>query len=261
MMTQRGRKKRSGFKIIILFFVILFLVLNYFKVTPFHSTVMSFSVSALKTKDSVFSPFNNFFSYFSSKKSLENESDELKKQISDLKLETLSNEILKYEYKTLLQQVDKSSEDQKIAKVLFKPPYSSFNNLIISSQKDISIGEKVFYQNIILGEVVEINSQEAIVKLYSSSGHKSVSKLNNGNEFEVVGKGSGQYEMVLPKDVEILENDPVIYPAEEIVLFGIINTIFATEDDLFNKVLFNIPVDFADINYVQVGKPVNILEE
>jgi hypothetical protein len=190
MMTQRGRKKRSGFKIIILFFVILFLVLNYFKVTPFHSTVMSFSVSALKTKDSVFSPFNNFF-----------------------------------------------------------------------SQKDISIGEKVFYQNIILGEVVEINSQEAIVKLYSSSGHKSVSKLNNGNEFEVVGKGSGQYEMVLPKDVEILENDPVIYPAEEIVLFGIINTIFATEDDLFNKVLFNIPVDFADINYVQVGKPVNILEE
>ena len=167
---------------------------------------------------------------------------------------------MKTEYQSLLKQSNKD-ENEIIAKVVFKPPFSSFNNLIISNDSGtITEGQKIYYQNVILGEVVDVSDEFATVKLFSASGNSSIAKLTNGNEVEVVGRGTGQYEIILPKEVDVSENDPIIYPENEIVLFGLVNKVFATEDDLFNKVLFNIPIDFARVNYVRVGAPLDILE-
>jgi len=219
-----------------------------------------FSSPIIKTRDLALKPFNNFFSYFDSKKELENTNDDLRKEISNLKIEVLSSIILKTEYQSLLKQSNKD-ENEIIAKVVFKPPFSSFNNLIISNDSGtITEGQKIYYQNVILGEVVDVSDEFATVKLFSASGNSSIAKLTNGNEVEVVGRGTGQYEIILPKEVDVSENDPIIYPENEIVLFGLVNKVFATEDDLFNKVLFNIPIDFARVNYVRVGAPLDILE-
>ena len=261
--TPRSKRKRkSVFKLVLLVLFILFLILNYFKWQPFHSILFPLSGSVLKTKEVVLSPFANVFSYFDSKKRLEEEKDKLKKEVTDLKMQALSFEILKFEYKNLKNQFDdKNGSSVEIGKIILKPPFSGFDNLVIGGEFDESkIGQKVFYRNIILGEIVEVRGDNAIVRLYSASGNSSSAKLKDGNLFEVVGKGYGQYEMTLPKDIEIEEGDPLIYPDNEVALFGIVNKVFSTDDDLFNKVLFNIPIDFAEINYVRIGYPLNILE-
>jgi cell shape-determining protein MreC len=148
-----------------------------------------------------------------------------------------------------------------MAKVVFKPPFSSFNNLILSGSFDQSkVGQKIFYRNIVLGEIFEVKNNTAVVKLFSASGNVTPAELVSGEQFEVHGKGTGRYEMVLPKAIEIEEGDSIVYPHEKIVLFGFVNKVFSTEDDLFNKILFNIPVDFADLNYVRVGEPLDIFE-
>jgi cell shape-determining protein MreC len=247
---QRSRKeKKSVFKITILVLFILFLVLNFFKWQPLNSVILSVSTPLLEIKEVIYKPFSGFFDYFGSKKKLNEENDILKKENSNLRLQVLTNILVESEYNNLIKQ--NISSELEFAKVILKPPYSSFDTMIISGNFDESkIGQKVFFQNIILGEVVEVRQNTAIIKLYSASSNKTVAKLTNGNQFEVIGKGSGQYEMILPKDAVIKEGDPIIYPDENIVLFGAINKITSTEDELFQKVLFNIPVDFKDINYV-----------
>jgi cell shape-determining protein MreC len=247
---QRSRKeKKSVFKITLLILFVVFLALNFFKWQPLNSFVLSVSNPLLELKENIYKPFSGFFDYFGSKNKLNKEVESLKKENSNLRLQVLTNIIVESEYNNLIKQ--NLSSEIEIAKVILKPPYSSFDTMIISGNFDESkIGQKVFFQNIILGEVVEVRQNTAIIKLYSASSNKTVAKLTNGNQFEVIGKGSGQYEMILPKDAVIKEGDPIIYPDENIVLFGAINKITSTEDELFQKVLFNIPVDFKDINYV-----------
>lgn len=263
---QRSRKKGGrGFKFFITFLFVLFLVFNYFKWTPFHNFVLNISSPVFKVKDVALSPFDNLFSYFKSKKELEKRNEELEKEISNLKIEFLSSEILKYEYQSLVNQGLENKEDSEtqieLAKVILKPPFSSFDNLLISGDfSENIIGEKVFYRNIFIGEIKDIKNRTAVIQMASASGNKTPAKLKDGKMFEVVGRGSGQYEMTLPKDVEVKEGDPIIYPEEDVVLFGIVNKVFATEDDLFNKVLFNLPVDFSDLNYLQIGEPFDILD-
>jgi len=259
---QRSRKKKGGiFKFFILLFVVVFAILNYFNWRPLHSVTLVVSGPILKVKETILYPLNSFFSYFSSKKELENKNKELEKNISSLKIEVLSNVILKNEYKGLLNQINSGEGSVDVAKVILKPPFSSFDNLIISGDFDESeINKKVYYRNIIIGEIVEVSDKTAVVKMYSASGYKTPAKLLGGSQFEVIGRGSGQYEVLLPKDIDVLEGDPIIYPDNEVVIFGVVNKVFSTEDDLFNKVLFNVPVDFSEINYVRIGSALSILE-
>lgn len=259
---QSNRKgKGGGFKFVILGLFVLFLILNYFKITPFHKLTIAISGPALVIKEKALSPFDNFFAYFKSKKELEKENEELKKEVSNLNIEVLSSEILKYEYKNILNQKEEKESSVEIAKVILKSPFSSFDTLVLGGEFDDSkLGQKVFYRNIIIGEIVEVGSKMAIVKLESSSGNISTAQTKDGNQFEVLGRGNGMYEMILPKDVEVEVGDPVIYPAEEIVLYGFVNEVLNTEDDLFNRVLFNTPVDFKDLNYLRVGTPFDIAD-
>lgn len=261
-MIQRSNKpKRKLYKIVIFVLFISFLLINYFKIEPLHKITLTVTSPIFKVRDIVSKPFNNFFSYFAYKRDLEQKNEELRKENSKLKIEIISSDVLKNDYKELLKQKKDGEVEIEIAKVILKPPFSSFDSFTLSGNfDDSSIGKKVYYQNIILGEIVEASSFNAVVKLYSASGHKSVAKIKDGNQFEVVGIGGGRYEIILPKDVDIKENDPIIFPENEIVLFGVVNKISVTEDDLFNKVLFNVPIDFKDINYVRVGTSLNMLE-
>lgn len=264
---NRGRKKkRVGLKIIIVIIILLFIATNIFKWTPFHSFGLKITEPVLKIKDMTLSPFNNFFSYFKSKRDLETKNEELEKEIANLKIEVLSSQILEFEHKDLLEQVIVNSDNDlvesvEIAKVISRPPFSSFDSLLLSGNfDDTKIGQKVFYRNILLGEIVDVTPTVATVKLNSASGNTFIGRLGDGSEFEILGRGSGQYEMTLQKGVDIKQGDPIIYPEEKIVLIGIVNQVFATDDDLFNKVLFNIPINFKDLNYVRIGQPMDVLE-
>lgn len=259
---QKKRKgKGNSFKYVILFLFILFFVLNYFKITPFNKITLSVSGPALVIKEKALSPFDNFFSYFKSKKDLEEQNENLQREISDLKIEVLSSEILRYEYQSLSKQKENSDEEVEIAKVILKPPFSSFDSLVLSGDFDSSkIGQKVFYRNIIVGEIIEVGGGVATVKLASASGTKSPAKLKDGSQFEIIGRGNGMYEMTLPRDAQIESGDPIAFPDGAIVLYGFVNEILATDDDLFIRVLFNTPVDFRDLNYLRIGKPLSVLE-
>lgn len=254
------RKKRGGkFKYLILILIVLFGVLNYLKVQPFHPFVFKTSVQVLKIKDTVLTPFSSFFDYFNSKKKLAEENESLKKEINNLKIDVISSQALKIQYQNLSGQIADSKE-ARIAKVLLKPPFSSFDNLVLFGEfNEDDLGREIFYENIVLGKIESIEEKSAIARLFSATNSIVTGQLKDGNQFEVFGKGTGRYEMILPKDVEIVKGDPVVYPFGQVVLLGVINEVVSTEDDLFNKAIFNIPIDFADINFVRIAEPKNIL--
>lgn len=259
----KKRKKGKFFKISISLIIVGFIVFNLFKIPVFHSVTNSIATPIFSFKDFALKPFSNFFAYFQSKQNLADEKDELEKEITRLKIQVLSDQAIRSEYNDLLKQSsnDNNSLGERFAKVVLKPPYSSFDSLLLSGDfSNIENGTKVFFENVILGEIVDHSNTSANVKLYSASGNTFVGELPSGNQVDVVGLGLGRYEITLPKDLEVSAGDVVSYPSENIVIIGSINEIFSSDDELFNKVLFNIPIDFSQMNYVRIGSPLNMLE-
>lgn len=251
-MGKRVKKKDKAFRNTILVLLVLFFVLNIFRIPVFNSFGLTVSKYFLLGRDVVFAPLNTVTQYFQSKDALIQENEELQKELIDLKIVSLTNDVLENQYQELLS-FSEDGTSKALAKVLLKPPYSSFDTLIVTGDfSAISDGTKVFYKNIILGEISEHTSDVATVRLYSASGNTSVAQLESGEQIDVIGRGSGMYEILLPKDIEISEGDLILFPDQDIVMFGVVNAILESQDDLFNEVLFNIPIDFRDINFVEL---------
>jgi cell shape-determining protein MreC len=256
MTKGKGVKRREKFFRNFVFLLFLtFLALNVFKIPVFHSVGLSFSKYFLLGRDVVFSPFTTMLSHFQSKEDLLKENDSLSDEVSTLKIRLLTNEIIERDYKELLLLQEGRDGGGKFAKVLLKPPYSSFDNLIIiGNLEGIDGGDQVFYQNIALGDIFTVNGDIATVKLYSASGHSLTAKLLSGEQIDVMGKGFGRYEATLSKDIEVKKGDPIVLPDKSVIILGVVNEVSQSDDQLFNKILFNIPVDFRDINHVSVEK-------
>lgn len=249
---KKGNRREKIFKNTVLFLFVVFIIFNALKVPFLNSVSLSISKNFFLGRDVVLKPFNNLIENFNSKRVLIEENKDLKKQLKNLELKLLSSEISTEEYKRYSELIEDGNE-KKILKVLLKPPVSSFDNLVVTGEiEDSDIGKRIYFKNVILGELVEKNDDMGIVKLYSTPENILNAKLTSGEQIEIIGKGSGRYEAVLSKDIEINEGDPVIFPDQEIVVLGVVNKVIQSEDDLFNNILFNIPIDFREIDFVEI---------
>jgi hypothetical protein len=105
---------------------------------------------------------------------------------------------------------------------------------------------------VVIGTLVEKTGRYGSVKLFSSPNEVTPAVVK-GVQFEAKGLGGGRYYLEAPKDFVVAENDPVLYPNEQIILLGVVGQIESNEEDLFKKIYFNLPVPIESISYVSVG--------
>ncbi|MDO8430646.1 MAG: hypothetical protein Q7S72_01480 [Candidatus Taylorbacteria bacterium] len=157
--------------------------------------------------------------------------------------------------KTLLNTSTTSSV-QTIAYILKKPPFTAYDNYIIDigKHKDVHIGDKVYaIGNVLLGEISEIDASIAKVKLYSSYGEKYTVFIGKNNiETIATGLGGGAFEVVLPKDVKIVENDTVTIPDLRISVFGIVKSVTIDPARAFSTILFSQPLNIYEQKWVLI---------
>ncbi len=204
--------------------------------------------------------FEKMGAYFYSKKLLILENETLKNSIA-------ANEARISNYNTVLDENIKLKEtlgrnmgnkNMVLASILSKPNRSIYDTLIIDIGKDQNLvaGERVFaYGNVPIGKIVEVYANSSKVVLYSSPGEKTdVIVGGKGITMQLIGRGAGNFEMILPRDF-VLEN------GTEVVLTGLtshtiatVQTILSDPRDSYQKALLKSPVNIFELNSVEVEK-------
>ncbi len=110
-----------------------------------------------------------------------------------------------------------------------------------------------YFSNIYIGEVSEVYPHISKIILYSTPGHKlSVVLGTNSVSVEAVGVGGGNFNIFLPREVEVKEGDVIIIPSITTNVFGIVEKVNFKDKDSFQTVLFKSPVNISELSFVEI---------
>ncbi len=251
--SEKNSRRRRNVKFASIFFAIIlfgFLFRN-FSGGVVHTVLYPIN----KTASFVFSPIRNFGTYLHSKTKLVEENKKLINDKKFLQIELLSIENLRSENEQLRNALGLKNNTEEIsAEIILTPPFSPFDTFVIRvvDPVKIKIGDRVFANGILVGEVLELHSQNAIVKLLSSSGTKVPVKINDEIIAEAIGQGGLSFLIQLPKDI-LVDNGYLIYAlGSEKTVIGTIEYIDKPENSSFQTIYFKFPFNFSDLNFVQI---------
>ena len=144
-----------------------------------------------------------------------------------------------------------------ISAILSKPNRSLYDTLIIDTgAKDgISEGKRVFaFGNIPIGRIAEVYSDSSKVILFSNPGEKTEVVVSKDIFMQVIGRGGGNFEMNLVKDIVLERGMEVILPGIHPYVLGIVETVISDPREFFQKVLLVSPVNIQELKFVEIEK-------
>lgn len=251
---KRNKKIIISIVLIVIFF--LFSFLGFFSKLggTFHFLGKPFWKSSNVVSDSIDSS-----SYIiRNKKSVFNENKNLQSENVILKDRMINYEILERENTELKELFNRIQNPSSyiLARVLSKPNKSPYDTLVIDIGKDKMLvsGEKVYVSNSLpLGEIVEIYENTALVKLYSSPDEVTEAEIDVvGASVELVGRGGGNFEMVIPKDLSVPNGVAVVLPGLNSKVLAIVVDTISEAKDPTNKIILKSPVNIQELKWVQV---------
>jgi cell shape-determining protein MreC len=195
---------------------------------------------------------------FSSKKTLHNENIKLKNEIFVNSLKLLDYNTLLKENEDLKNILNRKKEDKNLllAYVLSKPNKNIYDSLTldVGTKDGVLVGDLVFaLGDVPLGRVAEVFDNSSRIVLFSSS--KEVNNfllMPNNINVDLVGRGGGSFEIVLPRDL-VVDNNALIYLPGENNIIAKFEKVISSERDAFQKVLFTSPVNMHELRFVQVA--------
>ncbi len=244
-------------------FVIVLSILIYFRAGIFNG--LSYVSSAvfrpvLILGNNIGGTLSNTGSYFHSKSSLFLENEDLKSKLGEEEAQ-ISN------YNSILDENLKMKEilgrknpkvNLILAVILSKPNQSPYDTLIIDvgTNDGISVGQRVFaLGNVPIGRIAEVYTNSAKVILYSNPGEQTEVVISGSGTFmQIVGRGGGNFEMILPRDFVLQNGTEVDLPDITPYIVGTVQTIISDPRDAFQKALLTSPVNIQELKFVEVEK-------
>jgi cell shape-determining protein MreC len=253
---KNKNKKNNWFTILIILIIILFITI--FADSLIRKGANNTTGNFWKIREYVFYPFNALITGFKSKKELEILNQNLNEENKKLKIENLTVQILKNENETLKNIIQKNqnlNSENLILKVLQSPPFSPYDKLIVARQnQEIFVGEKVYFGNLALGLVEEVNDKTILIKLLSSPDQKIQARINDTYNVEIEGRGNLSFIAFLPKDIDINKGDVVSLPDEHISVLGVVQEIKTTEASSFQEIYLHFPLEFSTIRFIEIKR-------
>ena len=143
-----------------------------------------------------------------------------------------------------------------LAAILVKPNKSLYDTLIIDIGTDgnVSAGQRVFaYGNILIGSVAEVYTNSSLVKLFSTPRETTDVILGAQNAYvQAIGRGGGNFEITLPKDLEVANGAEAVFPGITPYILGVVEEVISDPRDLFQKILLRSPINVQDLKFVQI---------
>ncbi|MBU0722984.1 rod shape-determining protein MreC [Patescibacteria group bacterium] len=260
-MMMRHGKKNNKVKIIILIIGIglFFAFFNWFSASTtsyLHRVATPLWRAGGQTKE-VLTPF---LSYFTSRRALFVENQNLQQQIDATRAKLADRSFLLHENNALKEKLERSTStpERILAVILAKPDITLYDTLIIDvgEQNKVSLEDLVMVENIVMGEIAEVYQTSSKVKLYSSPGVRTpVFVGDSAISTEAIGLGGGNFKIELPQNVDIFVGDSIYMPSISPRVLGIIEHIDEDANNALEEILFRSPISFFSLRFVDVVKP------
>lgn len=223
-----------------------------FMVAPIEGPLLSFG-------NALGSGFLFPVTLFRSKRALEEENRDLQSKIALLTSNGVRNETLQNENDLLRGALGRTTGKRalKLATVLAGEERSLYGTMIIDlgTNDGVTLGSLVLVNpSLVLGVIEEADTNLAKVRLFSRSGEKTQAFVG-ANKLELVGRGSGNYEVDLPHDAVVAVGDGVrlapspVVRADDLVL-GTVKTVEKGADSTHVRV--TVPLNIHALMYVFV---------
>jgi len=257
MIYLKEHKSNKNKKIVTLFVVIVFVIFALIQIFLPHLLSAIFTTIA--------SPFWKVgFSIESgsllSREDLLRKNEELKIKLEEALARIDSVSYLESENQELRRILDSTSASSSytLSAVIKKPPFVPYDEYIIDIGKNKGLSTtSVIYSigDVPIGKVEEVLSDLSRVVLFSSFGQKQEVLIGEQNIPSVaIGKGGGQYEVELPKGLNIKEGDFVLSATYKGRPMGKVVSIDSDNALPFQKVYFSVPVNIYQLRWVLVDK-------
>jgi rod shape-determining protein MreC len=247
----------------IIFFIVLVVVLFYFRSGIFSG--LSYAASTvfrpvLVAGGNIGEKFSGIGGFFSSKSTLIKENEELRNRLAESAAQ-MSNYGAVLDDNAKLQEIlNRKPENVSLvtAAILSKPNRSLYDTLVIDagSNNGINVGDTVFaFGDVPIGRVADISQSSSKVILFSTPGERTEVLIGVKDAFvEIVGRGGGNFEMIMPRDFVLEKGATVTLPGIIPHVVGIVETIISDPRDSFQKVLLTSPVNIFELDFVQIKK-------
>lgn len=262
-----------------LIFVIILLFLIYFRSSVFYGLSYISSVifrPVLILGNNIGESLSNANAYFYSKSSLLLENQDLKSKLSEQEVRIANYNSVLDENLKIKETLGRKQEKANIilAGILSKPNQSPYDTLVVDvgTKNGISIGQKVFaLGNVPIGRIAEVYPNSAKIILYSNPGEtteivvgrkpastssslggSALLSLGGDTFMQIVGRGGGNFEMILPRDFILEKGTEVVLPGIVPYIIGTVQTIISDPRDSFQKALLASPVNIQELKFVEI---------
>ena len=252
-------KRKKIFKIAL--YVVILIVLFYFRSGIFNGfsyVSQGLFRPVLILGNNIGEKLKSLSSLFVSKNSLYLQNESLQSQLNE-------DEAKMSNYNSLLAENDSLKEilnrknakvSMTLAAILSKPNQSIYDTLVIDAgaNQGIKVGDMVFaLGDVPIGRVSLVYNNSSKVVLFSNAGEKTQAVISGKNVFmEIVGRGGGNFEMIMPKDFTLQKGDQVVLPGINPYVLAIVETIISDPRDPFTKALLSSPVNVQELKFVEI---------
>jgi len=282
-LLDNKRKKNSRIYKIILVIVVLFVFFIFRNGISRGLSYASHSIfrPVLILGNGIGQKFSDLSSGLSSKKALLQENEILKSQLDESGAKMANYNSIVDENNKIKEILGRKSGavNMVLATILSKPKESIYGTFIIDAgiNQGIGVGQRVFaFGNVPIGHIIETYADSSKVILYSNPGEKIEAIVSlvpgSGSEaytsedyhsrkyvgrdayMEAVGRGGGNFEMVLPRDFVLEKGVEVTLPGTYPYVLATVSTIISDPRDSFQKALLASPVNIQELKFVEVEK-------
>lgn len=239
MMTYRTPAKKNDKALLAKTVLLLILVLVVIVFFSFFSPIFK--------KLSTLWPISNLSSWMVTKSTLIKENEALRQKVAELEgvgALALSKDI-------------EVSENMLSARVLKRPGNSPYDTILVDLGKDqgITLGQKVYVSDLLVGSVTGLFDSESIVTLYSAPGTQfTVLVGQEKHEAEAKGLGGGVMELLVPKGDKVAKGDKILSPENGVHFFGRVESVEVLPEDAFQRVLFRTPFNIYTLETVFLNR-------
>lgn len=192
---------------------------------------------------------------------LEEENQRLRAALALSAAHAISNTTLRAENIELKNALGRASEDPLLlARVLSRPDASPYDTLLVDvgEHNGVVSGMHVLSDgDLLIGEVVRVWKESALVQLYSAPGSSVPVEIGASSTPAVAhGSGGGMFRITVPKGMSIPVGSSVRFPDLSPLYVGVVEGVLRSEESSFQTLFVRLPFGLFDGKFVYVRVPV-----
>ena len=259
------RIKRNNFFKVAILLVFLFIAI-YFRTSVFNGLAYFSNIvfrPVLVVGNNISEKFNGVSAYFGSKRTLFLQNEDLTRRISEMEARLSNYNSIVADDAIIKEILGRKNENTPmiLAGILAKPDQSVYGSLIVDAGKGqgVNAGSLVFADgNVPIGKVDTVFPNSSKITLFSNPGEQTEVSFSLGLKQDVfmqlVGRGNGNFEMILPRDLNLPKGTAVVLPGITPHVVGTVETIISDPRDAFQKALLVSPVNIEELKFVEIIK-------